>query len=219
MLPAELRVSLRDGADALGCSLTDVQANALLAYLELLLKWSRVYNLTAVRQPGQMLTHHLLDCLSVVAPLRRFVGDRSRRLLDVGSGAGLPGVVLAVMLPNLDVTCVDAVAKKAGFVRQAGAELRLPNLHAKHGRAEVIDEEAFDLVTCRAFSSLAELVRLTRAHVSPAGVWLAMKGRFPVDEVSQVPADIDVFHVEQVHVPGLDAERCLVWMRAKLPSQ
>jgi 16S rRNA (guanine527-N7)-methyltransferase len=201
MLPAELRVSLRDGADALGCSLTDVQANALLAYLELLLKWSRVYNLTAV------------------PPLRRFVGDRSRRLLDVGSGAGLPGVVLAVMLPNLDVTCVDAVAKKAGFVRQAGAELRLPNLHAKHGRAEVIDEEAFDLVTCRAFSSLAELVRLTRAHVSPAGVWLAMKGRFPVDEVSQVPADIDVFHVEQVHVPGLDAERCLVWMRAKLPSQ
>lgn len=213
MLQAELRVALRDGAQALGCGLAETQADALLAYLELLRKWNSVYNLTAVREPQQMLTQHLLDCLSVVGPLRRFIDDQAARLLDVGSGAGLPGVVLAVMLPSLEVTCVDAVAKKAGFVRQIAAELRLHNLRAEHGRAESLDS-TFDLVTSRAFSSLDELVRLTRAQLAPGGVWLAMKGRVPADEIAQLPRGVDVFHVEPLQVPGLD-ERCLVWMRIK----
>jgi 16S rRNA (guanine527-N7)-methyltransferase len=213
MLPAELRVALRDGAQALGCALADTQADTLLAYLELLRKWTSVYNLTAVREPRQMLTQHLLDCLSVVMPLRRFVGGRAARLLDVGSGAGLPGVVLAVMLPELDVTCVDAVAKKVGFVRQVAAELRLHNLRAEHGRAEALDP-VFDLIASRAFSSLAGLVRLTRAQLATGGTWLAMKGRVPADEMTQLPADVEVFHVEPLQVPGLD-ERCLVWLRIR----
>jgi 16S rRNA (guanine527-N7)-methyltransferase len=135
------------------------------------------------------------------------------RILDVGSGAGLPGVVLSLMRPNWVVHCVDAVAKKASFVRQVAVELRLKNLHAEHARVEALRLPAFDVVVSRAFASLADFTAWSRGQLAPGGVWLAMKGRLPEEEIAALPSWVSVFHVEQLQVPGLDAQRCLVWMR------
>lgn len=194
---------------------TDHPDPRLETYLALLAKWNRAYNLTAVRDPAEMRLQHLADCLAVVEPLRQRVGDGPRRLLDVGSGGGLPGVVLALSEPAWDVTCVDAVGKKASFVRQVAAELALPNLHARHARVEALKEAPFDVVTSRAFASLADFVRWTRPLLAAKGLWMAMKGKRPESELAALPADVEVVDVEPVSVPGLDAERCLVWMRAR----
>ncbi|MEO6030816.1 MAG: 16S rRNA (guanine(527)-N(7))-methyltransferase RsmG [Burkholderiaceae bacterium] len=195
--------------------MTAVQARTLIAYVLLLQRWNATYNLTSVRDPSQMLVQHLADCLTVVEPLRKHAGDKPLRLLDVGSGAGLPGAVIAATLPDVDVTCVDTVGKKVAFIRQAAAELRLPNLHAEHARVERLRAAPFDVVASRAFASLADFVKLTRSQLAPTGMWMAMKGRHPGDEIAALASDIDVFHVEQLTVPGLDAERCLVWMRVR----
>lgn len=208
----------RDGelaavAAELGLGLDAAQRGTLLAYLELLQRWNGTYNLTAVREPAAMFTQHLADCLAVLPPLRRHAAGG--RLLDVGSGGGLPGVVIAVVQPGWQVTCVDTVGKKMAFVRQAAGSLGLRNLQARHARVEVLAEPVFDVITSRAFSSLADFVSLTRAHLAPGGVWMAMKGKVPDDEIGALPADIEVFHVEQLQVPGLDAQRCLVWMRPR----
>lgn len=200
------------GAAALGVGLDDRQTTALLAYLALISKWNRVHNLTAIRDPAEMVAHHLLDSLTTVAPLARECPDATR-VLDVGSGAGLPGVVIATARPALHVTCIDAVAKKAAFVRQAAAELRLPNLHAVHGRVEALDAPPFDAIVARAYASLADFTAQTRRVASPTTRWLAMKGRRPDDEISALPPDLTVFHVEQTSIPGVAAERCLVWIR------
>lgn len=208
-----LRPALQDAATQLTLDVSAPQIDALLDYLALLQRWNATYNLTAVREPQQMLTHHLADCLAVVAPLRRQAGAGPLRLLDVGSGGGLPGAVIALLNPATDVTCVDTVGKKAAFVQQVAGELQLPNLHARHARVEQMAPEPSDVVTSRAFASLADFARLTRRHLAPNGVWMAMKGKPPGDEIAQLPADIAVFHVEQLDVPGLGAERCLVWMR------
>jgi 16S rRNA (guanine527-N7)-methyltransferase len=185
------------------------------AYLGLLARWNAAYNLTAVRDPAQMRLQHLADCLAVVEPLRRRLGERPARLLDVGSGGGLPGVVLAIANPAWDVTCVDAVGKKAAFIRQVAGELALPNLHAEHARVEALKAPPFDAIASRAFASLPDFVRLTRPLLASGGVWMAMKGRRPDDEIAALPPDIDVFHVEPIDVPGLDAERHLIWMQAR----
>ncbi len=187
------------------------QTLALLTYLDLLQRWNATYNLTAVRERDAMLTQHLADCLAVVKPLHHRL--KQGRVLDVGSGAGLPGVVLAVMLPALDVTCVDTVGKKAAFVRQVAGSLGLANLHAQHARVEALRLPAFDLVTSRAFASLADFTSLTQTQLVPAGLWMAMKGKRPDAEIAALPASVTMFHVEPLCVPGLDAERCLVWMR------
>jgi 16S rRNA (guanine527-N7)-methyltransferase len=137
-------------------------------------------------------------------------------MLDVGSGAGLPGVVLSIVEPRWDVTCVDAVAKKASFIRQVAAELGLPNLRAQHARVEDLPAPSgFDIVTSRAFASLADFVSLTGPLLSPAGCWMAMKGKVPEDEMAGLPDWVEVFHVEQLEVPSLEAQRCLVWMRKR----
>jgi 16S rRNA (guanine527-N7)-methyltransferase len=186
----------------------------LQRYLDLLVKWNTAYNLTAVRDPLQMHTQHLADCLAVVAPLRRELGEaRLTRILDVGSGGGLPGVVLAMSDPCWHVTCVDAVGKKVAFVRQVASELALPNLHAEHTRVETLNAAPFDVITARAFASLADLARLTEKVMAPQGIWMAMKGKRPHDEIAALPSAVTVFHVEPLIVPGLLAERCLVWMR------
>jgi 16S rRNA (guanine527-N7)-methyltransferase len=209
---SDLGDALERDAAALGLSLSAAQRDQLLAYLQLLLRWNATYNLTAVRDAEAMRTQHLADCLAVVPPLRRHLGDQAARLLDVGSGGGLPGVVLAVLMPSLAVTCVDTVGKKAAFVRQVAAELRLPNLRAEHARVERLSGE-FDVITARAFATLAELIALTRQRLAAGGAWLAMKGKHPEDELAALPADVEVFHVEHLDVPGLAAERCLLWMR------
>jgi 16S rRNA (guanine527-N7)-methyltransferase len=206
---------LQADAVALGWSLDDFAASRLAAYQSLLAKWNATYNLTAVRDPAQMRTQHLADCLAVVAPLRRHARGRPLRVLDVGSGGGLPGVVLAAVEPQWDVTCVDAVGKKAAFLRQVASELALANLHPGHTRVETLKVPPFDLIAARAFSALAEFVRLTAALLAPDGVWMAMKGKRPDDEIAALPSAVDVFHVERLAVPGLDADRCLVWMRPR----
>ena len=211
-----LEVALRHGVDALELDLSDAQISALLDYIALIQKWTRVYNLTAVRDPEEMLTHHVLDSLAVVTPLRRQLHsmglDESTRLLDVGAGAGLPGVVLAICCPTMAVHCVDTVAKKAAFIRQASVSLKLPLLRGIHARVESLTEP-YAVVTSRAFASLADFTLWSKGSLADQSVWMAMKGKNPEAEVAQLPADVAVFHVEPLVVPGLDAERCLVWMR------
>lgn len=211
-----LRGPLRAGLDALGLALDEARQDQLLTFLALLQQWNRVYNLTSVRDPGEMLTHHLLDSLAVVQPLRRHLeqagAPAAPRLLDVGSGGGLPGVVLAVCLPELSVTCVDAVAKKAAFVQQVAGALQLRHLRGVHARVEKL-AGAFDVVSSRAFASLADFTAWTRHLLAPQGAWLAMKGKPPHEEIAALPADVAVFHVEPLQVPQLDAERCIVWLR------
>ena len=214
-MSAPLDVALRAGCQTLGLELDEAQIAKLLDFMGLLQKWNKVYNLTAVRNPEEMLTHHLLDSLAAVAPLRRHLaqqGGAGRRLLDVGSGGGLPGVVFAICCPGLDVSCVDTVAKKAAFIQHAAAALQLSNLHGLHARVENLDGP-FDVVSCRAFAALADFTAWSRQALAPHGVWLAMKGRHPQDEIDALPGDVQVFHVEQLTVPGLQAERCIVWLR------
>jgi len=210
-----LEAELRAGLDALTLALDDAQVAALLDYIALIQKWTKVYNLTAVREPRDMLAHHLLDSLAVVQPLRRqlaAMGLRSgARLLDVGSGAGLPGVVLAICLPEIMVHCVDTVAKKAAFVQQVAVSLKFANLRGVHARVESLTE-TYDVVCSRAFASLADFTRWSAAALASGGVWMAMKAKDPSSEVAALVTDIAVFHVEPLQVPKLEAERCLVWM-------
>ena len=211
-----LRPALTDIANQLQLTLTESQLDLLLAYLELLVRWNATYNLTAVREPAGMLTQHLADCLAIVRPLSARLGDaRDVRILDVGSGAGLPGLILAATMPQLTVLCLDKVGKKVAFIRHALAELGLKNLRAEHARVEALAAGRFDVIVSRAFSSLAEFVSLTRPHLEQNGVWLAMKGRHPTEELLEVQPKADVFHVEPLHVPGSAAQRCLVWMRQR----
>ncbi|HEX6703981.1 MAG TPA: 16S rRNA (guanine(527)-N(7))-methyltransferase RsmG [Albitalea sp.] len=206
------RPALLDAAAQLNVPLTDSAADRLLGFLDLLQRWNATYNLTAVRDPAEMLTQHLVDCLAVIPPLRR---SGALRILDVGSGGGLPGVVIAVAMPDAEVVCVDTVGKKAAFVRQVAVELKLAHLRGEHARVESLKVPPFDLVVSRAFASLADFVGLTRQHLKPGGVWMAMKGKRPDAEIAALPATVEMFHVEQLEVPGLSAERCLVWMRPR----
>lgn len=247
---AARRAQVQSAAQALGVALDDAVLDRLMAYLQLLQRWNQVYNLTALRDPALMLSHHLVDCLAVVPALRRWAATddaltaavdgvgavdaaplRRLRILDVGSGGGLPGVVLAAVEPTWQVACVDTVAKKASFIRQVAAELRMFNLQGLHARVEHLqpppafmradgaaDRAAapgYDLITSRAFASLPDFTRLSAHLLAPGGVWMAMKGKPPDDEQAALPPGVEVFHVEHLQVPGLDAQRCLVWMRRK----
>ncbi|NRF69369.1 16S rRNA (guanine(527)-N(7))-methyltransferase RsmG [Aquincola sp. S2] len=208
------RSILAGAAEQLGVPLDAAALDRLLSYLALMQRWNRVYNLTALREPSEMLSHHLLDCLAVLPALARHAKGRPLRILDVGSGGGLPGVVLAVAQPDWSVTCIDAVAKKSGFVRQVAGELALPNLRSVHGRVEALPAEGrFDVIVSRAFASLADFTELSRTQLAPGGVWLAMKGRAPDEEAAALPGNVSVFHVEPLRVPGLHEQRCLVWLR------
>jgi 16S rRNA (guanine527-N7)-methyltransferase len=218
LLSDKLRVGLQD----LGLLVNDERQAQLLAYMDLIAKWTKVYNLTAVRDADEMLTHHLLDSLAVIAPLHRELAKLDLaeqlltsprfRLLDVGAGAGLPGVVIAITCPDVHVTCVDTVAKKAAFVQQVAATLRLPNLKGLHARVESL-AQPYDVVCSRAFASLVDFTTWSRSALAPHGVWMAMKGKHPEQEMAALPEGVHVFHVEQLQVPGLDADRCIVWLR------
>ena len=207
--------ALRAGLEQLRLESTEQQLSQLLAYQALIAKWTKVYNLTAVRDPAEMMTHHLLDSLAIIAPLQRRITQGS--LLDVGSGAGLPGVVIAICCPAISVTCVDTVAKKATFIKQVALELKLPNLAGLHARIENISQ-TFDVICSRAFASLPDFTQWSAQALAPNGVWMAMKGKHPAGELAGLPTSVAVFHVEQLQVPGLDAERCVVWMRKNIVS-
>lgn len=219
---AELRPHLDAGLHALGLLLSDAQSTQLLDFLALLQKWNQVYNLTALRKPQDMLTHHLLDSLAAVPSLLRHwhtlpARPQPYQLLDVGSGGGLPGVVFAICCPQLQVRCVDTVAKKAAFLQQAAASLHLPNLQGIHARVETL-RQPFDLISCRAFASLPDFVHGSRQALAPEGLWCAMKGQHPSEEIAALPPDVQVLHIEPLRVPGLDAQRCIVWMRKAAPA-
>jgi 16S rRNA (guanine527-N7)-methyltransferase len=222
-----MSVALAQSLDRLGLALGAAQQTQLLAYLDLIQKWNRVYNLTALRSPEEMFSHHLMDSLAAVGPLCRQLGvtlgdaagalavlpgGRPLRVLDVGSGAGLPGVVLAICCPGLVVDCVDTVAKKAAFIQQVAAQLQLGKLRGLHDRVERLTGP-YDLICSRAFSSLADFASWSGQALAETGVWMAMKAKHPSEEIAVLPADVGVFHVEPLDVPGLDAERCLVWLR------
>lgn len=227
-MPPEAGVGPFDGrletaCASLGLTVSIDVRSRLLTYLSMIARWNQVYNLTAFQSADEMFTHHLLDCLAAIPSLDRWAsGDQETlSVLDVGSGAGLPGIVLALVRPAWRVTCVDSVSKKATFIRQVKAELGVSNLQAVHGRVESPDTwegRRFDLVISRAFASLADLIDMTRGILAEHGIWVAMKGALSGDERRNVPDDVEMFHVEQLKVPELDARRCLAWLRLRSTS-
>jgi 16S rRNA (guanine527-N7)-methyltransferase len=200
-------------ARLLHLNVADRQIDLLIRFLDLLVQWNRTYNLTSIRQRDEMLVQHVFDCLAIIRPMASPLSPH--RCLDVGSGGGLPATVIAIMLPDAQVVSVDTVGKKASFVRQVALELGLRNLIAEHARVEDLQAAPFDLVTARAFASLTDFTRLTRALIADSGRWMAMKGQVPTAEIVALPPDVEVFHVEQLQVPELRAERCLVWMKPR----
>jgi 16S rRNA (guanine527-N7)-methyltransferase len=211
----DAEVVLRAGLAELHLSLSDDQVRDLLYFQNLIGKWNKVYNLTAVREQAEMLTHHLLDSLAAVEPLQKYLQGRglsAANLLDVGSGAGLPGVVLAICFPTLAVTCVDTVGKKAAFIKHVSLALGLSNLTGLHARVETITQP-FDVICSRAFASLSDFTVWSQAALAPGGAWMALKGKHPAEELSMLPPDVAVFHVEPLAVPGLAAERCIIWLQ------
>jgi len=212
--PADSRgVDLATGIAALGVTTTPAQRAQLVAFLDLLAKWNKTYNLTAIREPERMVTHHLLDALAVLPHLPAAAG---LRVLDVGSGGGIPGIPLAIVRPDWQVTLVDANHKKMAFGTQATIELKLRNVAMHAVRVEAYAPEApFDLVISRAFADLATFAATSARHVAPGGTLVAMKGVHPDEELAELPADIEVLATPSLLVPGLDAARHIVFMRPR----
>ena len=200
-------MTLAAGLTALEIALPEAAQLKLLAFRDLLLKWNRTYNLTALRDPQQAISHHLLDALAILP----YVG--AGPLLDVGSGGGFPGIPLAIARPDLSVTLVDAVQKKATFLQQAAIELELKSVAVHHARVEEMRGQ-YAQISSRAFAELARFVRLTHHLLSPGGRWLAMKGARPDDEFKALPAGSEVEAIIPLVVPGLDAERHLIILKA-----
>ncbi|WP_374325130.1 16S rRNA (guanine(527)-N(7))-methyltransferase RsmG [Azonexus sp.] len=200
-------ITLPAGLAALGIDLPDATQQQLLAFRDLLLKWNKTYNLTALRDPAQAISHHLLDSLAILP----YVGDGA--LLDVGSGGGLPGIPLAIARPQLSVRMVDTVQKKATFLLQAAIQLGLKNVAVDHARVEELSGQ-YAQISSRAFAELKLFVELTRHLLAPDGRWLAMKGVRPDDEIAALPANIVVDRIVPLSVPGLDAERHLIILKA-----
>ncbi|MCB1956286.1 MAG: 16S rRNA (guanine(527)-N(7))-methyltransferase RsmG [Rhodocyclaceae bacterium] len=202
------QVALAQGVEALGLDLGPAAQARLLAYARLLLKWNRVYNLTAIRNPSEVVSHHLLDSLSVLPWI-----DSVVRLADVGSGGGLPGIPLAIARPDLQVVSVEAVGKKASFQQQARIELGLDNFQPVHGRIEDQPGGEFDAVISRAFADVGDFVRLSLPMLAPGGRLLAMKGAFPDEELASLPGGLRVERSVELTVPFLDARRHLIILK------
>lgn len=202
-----MSIDLATGLTQLGIDLPETTQAQLLAFRDLLLKWNKTYNLTALRDPAQAVSHHLLDSLAILP----HVGEGA--LLDVGSGGGLPGIPLAITRPALSVSMVDTVQKKATFLQQAAIQLGLKNVTAYHARVEQLPGQ-YAQISSRAFAELKLFTDLTRHLLAPGGRWLAMKGVRPDDEIAALPSDIIVEQIIPLHVPGLDAERHLILLKA-----
>lgn len=198
--------TLAAGLAALGLTVSPAQQAALLAFRDLLLKWNKTYNLTALRDPAQVVSHHLLDSLAILP----HVADAP--LLDVGSGGGLPGIPLAIVRPELSVRMVDSVQKKTTFLQQAAIQLGLQNVAVNHARIEDLTGQ-YAQISSRAFAELPLFVSLTRHLLSPGGRWLAMKGVRPDGEIAALPDGVEVEAVIPLQVPGLAAERHLIVMK------
>ena len=207
----DIRTNLIDGIIGLKIRLDNDQVKKLMEYLELLNKWNSTYNLTAVRNPEAMLTYHLLDSLAVVP----FLTD-VKNLLDVGSGGGLPGLILAIVYPEMKVSLIDIVHKKTAFLNQVKIELGLENVTVYTGRVEELEvNEPFDGIISRAFASLNDFVSLSSQLLSEDGLFYAMKGLIPDDEISNLESGWTVKHIEVLKVPRLDAQRHLLFIDRK----
>lgn len=210
---ADLKKLLENGVATLQLNLDSNQRNKLMSYLDLLIKWNAVYNLTSVRKPIDMVKQHLLDSLSAA-----FAFSQAKNVLDVGSGGGLPGIVLAIVYPEKQWALIDTVNKKTAFLRQVKVELDLKNVTVYTGRVEQLERQVdkqFDVITSRAFSELSNFVTWAGHLLAPKGSMIALKGQLPADEIKQLPAGWKVNKIQAVTVPGLDAQRHLVWvMRA-----
>ena len=207
--------AIRDASADLGVLLSDGQAALLTAFAALLMKWNRVHNLTGLGSPADILSHHVLDSLSVVPELVRIGAGHEQRVLDVGAGGGLPGVPVAVALPESRVTMLDRVQKKTAFLQQVCLELMLSNTAVVHSRVEEFRAPPFDVIVSRAFGALAATVRMTSHLIAPTGSWVAMKGVYPAEEISALPSTVELARTVKLRVPLLDAERHLVVLRPR----
>lgn len=200
---------LQEGLTALGLTLTTAQQLLLLEYIALLKKWNGTYNLTALRDEQTMISHHILDSLTLLPYI-----EQASTLMDVGSGGGMPGIPAAVCRPDLAVTLCDANTKKTAFLQQAAIELGLDNVSVAAGRVEKLAGKQADIVSSRAFAELADFVSLTRSLPAAGGRWAAMKGVYPHAEIARLPQWARVVSVDKLTVPGLDAERHMVLLQA-----
>lgn len=201
---------LQAGIAEMGLDIPAEQQAKLLEYVELLKKWNKVYNLTALRDESLMISHHLLDSLTLLP----YITDAST-MLDVGSGGGQPGIPTAICRPDLAITLLDANTKKTAFLQQAVIELGLSNVRVISGRVEAVQDFQADVITSRAFAELADFVNWTAQLLKTDGYWAAMKGVYPTEEIERLPDFVRVETVEPLHVPQLDAERHMVILRKK----
>lgn len=206
----DLRPDLQAGLAAMQLDLSETQQDKLLSYLALLKKWNKTYNLTALRDEAQMLSHHLLDSLTLLP----YIGS-AQTMMDIGSGGGMPGIPAAICRPDVQITLVDANTKKTTFLQQAAIELGLSNVKVVSGRVEALQGQTADLVTSRAFAELADFVGLTRQLLNANGIWAAMKGVYPQGEIDRLPENVQVCRVDKLHVPTLAAERHMVLMKPR----
>lgn len=211
-------VRLTQAAEQMGLSLDDEQRQAILVYLELIQKWNKTYNITAIKEAEQILIQHIFDSLSVVAPLKDKINPNDEAIvLDVGSGGGLPGVIIAICCPQWIVTCIDAVEKKTSFITMVAGRLGLKNLRSKHCRIEDYESDIADLVVSRAFASLSDFANWSGHTLKQSGHLAAMKGHYLEDEVQELEATSEwqVKSWQTLKVVDMDAERCLIWMSRK----
>ena len=201
---------LQEGLTALGLTLTTAQQLLLLEYVALLKKWNGTYNLTALRDEQTMISHHILDSLTLLPYI-----EQASTLMDVGSGGGMPGIPAAICRPDLQITLLDANTKKTAFLQQAVIELGLANVRVVSGRVEAVQDFQADIITSRAFAELADFVNWTEHLLKDGGYWAAMKGVYPQEEIDKLPESVAVEKVEALHVPQLNAERHIVIIRKK----
>ena len=209
---------LAQALEKMGLSLDDKQQQDILLYLELIQKWNKTYNITAIKDAEQILIQHVFDSLSVIAPLSKKINpDSEATVLDVGSGGGLPGVVIAICCPKWHITCIDAVEKKTSFITMVAGRLGLKNLRSRHSRIEEYPSEVADLVISRAFASLSDFANWAGHTLKDKGHLAAMKGRYLEDEVKELEltSDWKLDFWQTLEVVDMDAERCLIWMSRK----
>lgn len=206
----DYKEQLKSGLAAMNLELSTAQQLLLLEYMALLKKWNSTYNLTALRDGSKMLSHHLLDSLTLLPYVQN-----ARTLMDVGSGGGMPGIPTAICRPDLQITLLDANTKKTTFLQQVVIELGLKNVTVASGRVEAMHDVKVDVVTSRAFAELADFIALTKHLLNEQGYWAAMKGVYPYEELENVPDNIDVYQIDTLEVPTLNAERHMVLMRPK----
>lgn len=204
------RQKLQSGLKEMGLDLSGEQQDKLLDYVEMLKKWNKTYNLTALRDESQIISHHLLDSLTLPPYL-----EGAQTMLDVGSGGGQPGIPAAVCRPDLQITLLDANTKKTSFLQQAAIELELKNVRVVSGRVEAVQGLRADVITSRAFAELADFVNWTAHLLQDGGCWAAMKGVYPAAEIDRLPDSVCVERVDKIRVPQLNAERHMVILRKK----